>query len=78
MAQHDTIRDWRTVLREQGRTVGWLADRTGRNRRTVYAYSQGRLASPSDWLDEVEVLLDEPVVDRIAEAIERARSEVAS
>ena len=77
-SEHDTPRDWRTVLRDQGRSIAWLADRTHRKRRTVYAWSQGTLVAPSDWLDEVEMLLGEPVVDRIAEAIERARSEVAS
>lgn len=71
-------RDWRTVLREQGRSIGWLADQTGRSRRAVYHYSQGTHTPPAGWLDDVENLLGEPVVDRVAEAIERARAEIAS
>ena len=41
---------WRTVLREQGRTIAWLADKTGRPRRTVYAYSKGELTPTPEWL----------------------------
>ena len=70
-------RDWRTVLREQGRSIGWLADQTGRSRRAVYHYSQGTHTPPDGWLDQVEELLGVHVVDRIAEAIERAREEIA-
>jgi len=70
--------DWRTVLREQGRTLTWLAKATQRPKRAVFGYSQGSMVPPSGWLDRVEELLGVPVVDRVAEARERARSEVAS
>lgn len=42
--------DWRAMLREQGRTIAWLADETGKNRRTVYAYSRGDLKPTAEWL----------------------------
>jgi len=35
------------------------------------------MTPPAGWLDDVEELLGVPVVDRVAEAIERARAEVA-
>lgn len=54
-------RDWRTVLREQGRQLRWLADNTGKSRRTVYAYSRGDLVPPAPWLEVVSRLLDEEV-----------------
>lgn len=41
---------WRTVLREQGRSIAWLADRTDKSRRTVYAYSKGELQPTPAWL----------------------------
>jgi predicted transcriptional regulator len=78
MLESTPPQDWRTVLREQGRSMAWLADRTGKPRRAVYGYSQGDMTPPADWLDKVEELLGVPVVDRVAEAIERARAEVAS
>ena len=42
--------DWRTVLREQGRTFRWLAIQTGKSPRTVYAYSRGDLVPPPEWI----------------------------
>lgn len=33
--------EWRAVLREQGRSLRWLARQTGTPERTVYAYSRG-------------------------------------
>lgn len=42
--------DWRTVLREQGRSLRWLADQTGKSRRTIYAYSRGDLVPTPEWL----------------------------
>jgi hypothetical protein len=52
---------WRTVLFDQGRTLGWLADQTGKARRTVYAYSRGGLIPPTEWLQDVSALLGQPV-----------------
>ncbi len=42
--------DWRTELTEQRRTLRWLADETGKSRRTVYAYSRGDLVPPAEWV----------------------------
>jgi lambda repressor-like predicted transcriptional regulator len=43
--------DWRSALREQGRTLRWLAVQTGKSPRTVYAYSRGDLVPPVEWVD---------------------------
>ena len=48
---------WRTVLYGQGRTLRWLAGKTGKSARTVYAYSQGQLIPPDEWLSDVSDLL---------------------
>jgi predicted transcriptional regulator len=53
--------DWRTLLREQGRTMRWLADNTGKSRRTVYAYSRGDLVPPAPWIVDVSRLLGREV-----------------
>jgi predicted transcriptional regulator len=49
--------DWRTVLKAQGRTIAWLADRTGRPRRTIYAYSRGDLRPTAEWLARAAEIL---------------------
>lgn len=49
--------DWRTVLREQRRTLRWLADQTGKSRRTVYAYSRGDLVPPPAWIAAAAAVL---------------------
>lgn len=51
---------WRSVLREQGRTLAWLAKRTETPPRTVYAYSNGDRRPTAEWLDRVAVALDVP------------------
>lgn len=48
---------WRTVLKEQGRSLTWLAQATGRPRRTIYAYSQGQLRPTDVWLAKVSEAL---------------------
>lgn len=49
---------WRMVLKEQGRSIGWLADRTGRKRRTVYSYSTGQVPHPpAEWLAKASEVL---------------------
>jgi len=53
--------DWRTVLREQGRTLRWLAIQTGKAPRTVYAYSQGDLIPPAEWIAAVSRVLGQEV-----------------
>ena len=53
--------DWRTVLREQGRTLRWLAIATGKSPRTVYAYSQGRLPPTAEWLEAASRVLGQKV-----------------
>ena len=50
MDQRTTHPDWRTTLREQGRTLRWLAIQTGKSPRTVYAYSRGELVPPVAWI----------------------------
>jgi len=52
---------WRTILREQGRSLAWLAHRTGTPDQTVYAYSMGRRRPTRPWLEKVAVALDVPV-----------------
>lgn len=52
---------WRTVLREQGRTLRWLAIQTGKSPRTVYAYSQGKLPPTREWLAAAARVLGEDV-----------------
>lgn len=49
--------DWRTVLREQGRTIAWLADRTGRPRRSIYGYSKGEARPTAEWLRKASEVL---------------------
>ena len=51
--------DWRTVLREQGRTLRWLAIQTGKSPRTVYAYSRGDLVPPPEWMAAASRVLGE-------------------
>jgi predicted transcriptional regulator len=53
--------DWRATLKEQGRTMAWLADNTGKSRRTVYAYSRGQLIPPAQWIADVSRLLGREV-----------------
>ena len=42
---------WREALDAQGRSLAWLADRTGVSRRTVYAYSRGVRRPKNAWLE---------------------------
>jgi hypothetical protein len=51
MRKSTSPQTWRTTLREQGRTLRWLAIQTGKAPRTVYAYSRGELAAPADWIE---------------------------
>ena len=53
--------DWRTVLREQGRTMRWLADQTGKSPRTVYAYSRGDLVPTREWIADASRVLGQEV-----------------
>lgn len=48
---------WRIVLLQQRRSVAWLADRTGKSRRTVYAYSRGELTPPDAWIARASEIL---------------------
>lgn len=53
-----TIRDtWRIELREQGRTLRWLAKATGTPEGTVYAYSIGKRTASEEWLEKVAAAL---------------------
>ena len=49
--------DWRTALKQQGRTLRWLAAQTGVQPRTVYAYSQGTRVPSRDWIARASVAL---------------------
>lgn len=44
--------DWRAELRSQERTLTWLARKTNRPKRTVYAYSSGQIPPPLQWLTD--------------------------
>lgn len=50
-------RDWRQILREQGRTLTWLAQETGKTYPQVTSYAQGTAKVPADWLERVHQLL---------------------
>lgn len=52
---------WRSILREQGRSLTWLAVRTGISSNTIYAYSIGRRRTPDAWLVKAAAALDVPV-----------------
>lgn len=45
-----SLPSWREILRDQGRSLRWLAGRTGIRERTVYAYSIGQTTPPAEWL----------------------------
>jgi hypothetical protein len=48
------LRDsWRIELREQGRSLRWLAETTATPKGTVYAYSMGKRRAPDAWLEKV-------------------------
>ena len=49
--------NWRQVLREQGRSLAWLAKATGTNVRNVYAYSSGQNRPPEAWLRKASIVL---------------------
>ena len=57
----DGLPSWRDVLKEQGRTMTWLAARSGKSPSTVQAYAYGKLKAPEPWLQKVSELLGEPV-----------------
>lgn len=42
---------WRIELREQGRTLRWLARVTGTPEGTIYAYSTGKRRPPDEWIE---------------------------
>lgn len=52
---------WREVLRDQGRTMTWLSQRTGKSYPMVKAYADDRSPAPQEWLDKVSELLGVPV-----------------
>lgn len=56
-----TQTNWRTVLREQGRTMRWLALETGKAPRTVYGYSRGQLIPTAEWLAAASRVLGQEV-----------------
>lgn len=52
-------RDWVRILREQGRSMAWLATQTGTTYPKVVAYRKGITPAPPEWLDRVYELLGE-------------------
>ena len=52
-----TTWDWRAELYAQGRTVTWLARKTGRAATTVYKYASGERPIPQAWLEDVAAAL---------------------
>lgn len=50
-------RDWVAILREQGRTMTWLSQETGKTYPQVRAYATGITKPPSEWLERVHQLL---------------------
>lgn len=51
---------WRQVLDEQGRSLAWLAERTGLAPQTVYAISSGVRRPTDAWLDKAAAALGVP------------------
>ena len=62
------MQPWRRAVIEHGLTLIWLAERTGKSRSTVVAYSIGRRNPPAAWLAKVEEVLRD-IVRVGAEAI---------
>lgn len=60
-ATPEVRREWRAVLKEQGRNLAWLAQETGKTYPQVTSYALGRVKVPQDWLDQVEQILGVPV-----------------
>lgn len=52
---------WLTVLREQGRTITWLAKATGRPRRSIYGYRRGEARPTAEWLAKASEVLGREV-----------------
>lgn len=42
--------DWQADLELQERSIPWLARKTGKSQRSVYAYRYGQARPTSDWL----------------------------
>lgn len=42
--------DWRADLKADERSIPWLARKTGKPQRTIYAYAYGEVHAPLDWL----------------------------
>lgn len=55
------LRHWRTVLKEQERSIAWLARQTGRPQRSLYAYAQGQMRPTAEWLAAASRVLGEEV-----------------
>lgn len=63
LSQDDPIPDWdwQATLREQERTIPWLARKTGKSQSAVYAYAYGRNTPPVEWLHEAARVLGKEV-----------------
>jgi hypothetical protein len=49
--------DWRAELRQQGRSVGWLARQTNRAESTVYKIAGRQMVPSIAWLEDVARVL---------------------
>lgn len=49
-ARTRSTQGWVVELREQGRSITWLAEQVGRPRRSLYGYSQGHARPTPDFL----------------------------
>jgi hypothetical protein len=49
--------DWQADLRDQERTIPWLARKTGKSQSAVYAYAYGRNTPPPEWLRDAARVL---------------------
>lgn len=60
-AAHEVQRDWRAILREQGRSMVWLAGATETSYATVVNYMYRRSRPSEEWERRVYELLGEPI-----------------
>lgn len=49
--------DWRADLKADERSIPWLARKTGKPTRTIYAYAYGEIRAPLAWLREAYKVL---------------------
>lgn len=60
-APREIPKDWRAILRDQGRSMVWLARATETSYSTVINYMYRRQQVPEEWEQRVYELLGEPI-----------------